>query len=104
MAHESVRPSGSQSARTVTLNATGYGTLSVLFYVVNASQMLALEARANTAGDLFPVFNSQIAQQAAGSFSNSSLNGDVIVTPPPTKRSTLVNSEKYIGPDVHQAV
>jgi hypothetical protein len=61
---------------TVTLNANAFGTLYVIFYVVNDSQMLALELRYNTEkGEGFPPVDGMIVQQAPGSFSNGSLNG-----------------------------
>lgn len=62
---------------TVALNVAGLGTMNVVFYVVNTTQLLALET--GTYIQNGALLAGQILQQGGSSYSNSSLNGVSVV-------------------------
>jgi hypothetical protein len=59
---------------TVTLNESGGGTATIIFYIVNAQQLFALAVSPNTVPDRF-ILSGPIIQNVGAPYSNSSLNG-----------------------------
>lgn len=62
---------------TATVNVTGLGTLSTVFYVVSANELLMMEVDPVNAGN--PLLSGDVLKQAGGSFSAASLNGTGII-------------------------
>ncbi len=59
---------------TVTLNESGGGTATIIFYIVNAQQLFALAVSPNTVPDRF-ILSGPIIRNVGAPYSNGSLNG-----------------------------